>query len=49
MMVKIPGAAWKYNGSCYIWLMTVLFSRDRPKNKRQRDKKNLMSSMEQLF
>ena len=29
-MVKVFGAAWKCNGSCHIWLMTVLFGRDRP-------------------
>ena len=27
-MVKMFGAAWKCNGSCHIWLMTVLFGRD---------------------
>ena len=33
-MVKIFGAAWKCNGSCHIWLMTILFGRDQPNNDR---------------
>ena len=33
-MVKMFWVAWKCNGSCHIWLMTILFGRDRPNNEK---------------